>query len=61
MNAPVTAEPEIVSKSEFARLSNVSAARVSQWISEKKIYGEAIVGEGRDAKINAVARSPGPS
>lgn len=58
MNAPVTAEPEIASKSEFARLSNVSAARVSQWIAEKKIYGEAIVGQGREAKINvAIARA----
>ena len=59
MDAPVvSAEPEVVSKSEFARLSNVSAPRVSQWIAEKKIYGDAIVGDGRDAKIHlATARA----
>jgi hypothetical protein len=58
VNAPISAEPEIVSKSEFARLSNVSAARMSQWITEKKIYGDALVGDGRNAKINvAVARA----
>ena len=59
MDAPVvSAEPEVVSKSEFARLSNVSPARVSQWIAEKKIYGDALVGDGRDARIRiSVARA----
>lgn len=57
MDAPVVAaEPEIVSKSAFARLSNVTPGRVSQWLSEKKIYGDAIIGEGRDAQIH-VARA----
>ena len=42
---------EVVSKGQFATLANVSAGRVSQWISEGKIAGEAIVGEGRSAKI----------
>jgi hypothetical protein len=56
VNAPSLAvEPEIVSKSEFARLSNVSAARVTQWIADKKIYGEAIVGEGRSSQIRVAA------
>jgi hypothetical protein len=41
----------VVSKGEFARLSNVSAGRVSQWISEGKLTGEALEGEGRSAKI----------
>nr|WP_298685246.1 hypothetical protein [uncultured Dongia sp.] len=40
-------------KGDFARLRQVSAARVSQWIKEGKIYGEAIVGTGLDARINA--------
>ena len=51
MNAPAAVEPGIVSKSEFARLCNVVPGRVTQWISEKKIYGDAIVGEGRFAQI----------
>jgi hypothetical protein len=52
-----TPEPEIVSKSEFARLTHVVPGRVTQWISEKKIYGDALVGEGRSARIRAaVAR-----
>lgn len=57
MDAPgVAAEPEIVSKSAFARLSNVTPGRVSQWLSAKYIHGDAIVGEGRDAQIH-VARA----
>jgi len=42
-----------VSKSEFATRCGVTAARVSQWISEGKIDGDAIVGEGRSAVIDA--------
>lgn len=58
MNAPAAAEPEIVSKSEFARLCKVTPGRVTQWITEKKIKGDAIVGEGRNAQIRvAVARA----
>ena len=41
-----------ISKGEFARRRNVSAARVSQWLSEGKISGAAIVGEGRGALID---------
>jgi hypothetical protein len=44
---------QIVSKGDFAKLCNVSPGRVTQWITEGKISGEAIVGEGRSAKINA--------
>ena len=48
---------EIVSKSDFAKLCDVSPGRVTQWIVEGKISGEAIVGEGRSAKIRVeVAR-----
>ncbi|MET4734771.1 gas vesicle protein [Thalassospira sp. MBR-102] len=46
---------EVVSKSEFARLIGVSKARVSQLISESKITGDAIQGEGRTAKIVVAA------
>ncbi|MEP0233446.1 MAG: hypothetical protein ABJD99_07890, partial [Roseibium sp.] len=45
------AEETVVSKSEFARRINVSAARVSQYISENKISPAAMVGTGRAAKI----------
>lgn len=45
-------QPEAsVTKGEFARLANVTPGRVSQWLSAQQIYGEAIDGEGRDAKI----------
>lgn len=42
----------ILSKGEAARELNVSPGRVSQYITEGKIYGDAIVGEGRSARIN---------
>ena len=41
-----------IRKSEFAKLCNVSAPCVSQWISGGKIDGKAIVGEGRSAMID---------
>lgn len=41
----------IVSKGDFARLAGVSAARVSQYISQGQIGPEAMVGEGRAARI----------
>lgn len=41
----------IVSKADFARLKNVSRARVTQWISDKKIGPDALDGEGRSARI----------
>ncbi len=41
-----------VSKGRFAELTNVSPGRVSQWISEGKIKPDALIGEGRNAKIN---------
>lgn len=43
---------EIVSKGRFAELLNVSPGRVSQWLSEGKVTGDAIVGAGRFAKID---------
>ena len=41
----------LLSKSKYAALRNVSRARVTQWISEGKIEGDALVGEGSRAKI----------
>ncbi|MBG6205396.1 hypothetical protein IWQ49_000040 [Labrenzia sp. EL_126] len=48
MNAPV---PELLSKGAFAKLINVSPGRVSQYISEGKLSGPALEGEGRNAKV----------
>lgn len=42
---------ETVTKGEFATLISVSPGRVSQYISEGKIFGDALVGEGRSARI----------
>jgi hypothetical protein len=43
---------EIVTKAQFARLSGVSPARVSQWLAAGKIGPEALVGEGRSARLD---------
>lgn len=52
-----SAAGDIVAKGKFAEMMNVSPGRVSQWLSEGKISGDAIVGDGRMAKINvSVAR-----
>lgn len=51
MDAPM---PELLSKGDFAKLINVSAGRVSQYISEGKLSGDALDGEGRRAKIRVV-------
>ncbi len=46
-----------VTKSEFAGLIGVSRGRVSQMLAARQIDGDAIVGEGRSARINVeVAR-----
>lgn len=44
-------ESDIVTKGRFAEICGVSPARVSQWISERKISGAALVGEGRSARV----------
>ncbi|WP_152033396.1 hypothetical protein [Bradyrhizobium sp. DOA9] len=49
--AAAMADPDVISKGEFARRRNVTPGRVSQWLSEGKIFGAAIVGEGRTAMI----------
>lgn len=46
------AASEVVSKGRFAEMRRVSPGRVSQWISEGKIKSNALVGEGRNAKID---------
>lgn len=46
-----------MTKGDFAAAIKVSPGRVSQYIAEGKIYGDALHGEGRSAKIRAsVAR-----
>ncbi|WP_026616396.1 hypothetical protein [Ensifer aridi] len=49
---------ETMSKGDFAAFIGVSAGRVSQYINEGKIYGEALDGKGRSARIRPhVARA----
>ncbi|AZG76290.1 hypothetical protein [Methylocystis rosea] len=42
---------KIVSKSDFAGACNVTPSCVANWISRGKISGDALVGEGRGARI----------
>ncbi|WP_085032269.1 hypothetical protein [Ensifer aridi] len=44
---------DIMTKSAFAAHVGVSAGRISQYIAERKIFGDALEGEGRNAKIRA--------
>jgi hypothetical protein len=44
-------DPDVISKAEFARRRSVTPGRVSRWIGEGKIFGAALVGEGRSAQI----------
>ena len=48
---PAARPDDIVSKGEFAVICNVSAGRVSQWIKAGQLSGDALVGEGRAARI----------
>lgn len=41
----------VVSKSDYARLHSRTPAAVSQWLKDGKISKEALIGEGRNAKI----------
>jgi hypothetical protein len=43
---------DVCSKAEFAALLGVTRGRVSQWLAGRRIDGDAIVGEGRTARIN---------
>lgn len=43
---------QLVTKGQAAELLNVTAGRVSQYIKEGKIFGDAIVGQGRNASID---------
>ena len=47
----------IVTQSAFASLCGVSNARVSQWLADGKLDGEAIIGHGHRARIRVVRRS----
>jgi len=49
---------DVVSKQSFAELIGVTPARLSQYLAEGRISGEAIIGVGRHARINvAVAQA----
>jgi hypothetical protein len=43
----------LVRKSDFAQKCRVSAPRVSQWLTEGKIDGAAVVGTGQRAMLDA--------
>src|ERR1700683_3403056 len=43
---------EGVSKAEFGEIMAVRRQRVSQWLGARQIDGEALIGEGRAARIN---------
>ena len=43
----------LMRKSDFARRCNVSKGRVSQWLKAGQIDSKAIVGTGRNAKLDA--------
>jgi hypothetical protein len=42
---------DVTSKSKFAKLVGVSPPRVSQWLREGKLSGDALVGRGHRARI----------
>ena len=51
-------DQEQVSKGEFATICNVTPGRVSQWLAQGHLTGDAIVGDGRNARIRVkVAQS----
>lgn len=53
----MTLSAETMTKGAFAAHIGVSAGRISQYIAEGKIYGDALEGDGRTAKIRpAIAR-----
>ncbi len=53
----MTLSVETMTKGAFAAHIGVSAGRISQYIAEGKIYGDALEGDGRSAKIRpAIAR-----
>ena len=42
---------DLISKTLFSSMMGVTLARVSQWASEGKLHGEALVGDGPRAQI----------
>lgn len=53
----MTLNSELMTKGEFAAFIGVSPGRISQYIAERQIFGDALEGEGRKARIRvAVAQ-----
>lgn len=52
LDLPVPDARGTLSKGEFARLIGVTPGRVSQYIGDGKIAGDALVGEGREQRIH---------
>lgn len=46
---------QIVTKADFARIVNVDRSRVTRWIGEGKISGDALVGQGPNARVRVRA------
>lgn len=45
-------DPNILTKTEYAAYRGVTPAALSQWLSKGRLTGAAIVGQGRNARIN---------
>ena len=57
MTAAIAATASVLPKGQFAAMIGVSPGRVSQYIAEGKLFGAALVGSGRDQRIDvAIAR-----
>lgn len=45
-------DPNILTKTDYAAYRGVTPAALSQWLSKGRLSGDAIVGQGRNARIN---------
>jgi hypothetical protein len=52
-------DEQIVSKADFAQMANVTRGRVTQWVKCGQIPPEAIVGEGRRARVRVAVAMAG--
>jgi hypothetical protein len=42
----------VLSKSQFAKMVSRDASQVTRWLESGKLHGDALIGEGRNARIN---------